>query len=209
MVVDLVNNTSAELLTLHPDLHIQFGLHASSVKTKLQYISKVDERVEIVWEDCGAFPFSYRPGWLDGYEETRAFAEEIVKQRPGAPLGLYYKGQLVMEWMEWEWGRFTHQTGPYILGEESKEVIKRDAELADILWKPYQKYWLDHGEEAYDMTNMILEVTGGNVNIGLAGQLAGKIRFATAFPAQMLWDPTESYADILARVMKRDSVSLV
>ncbi|MBO5669983.1 MAG: hypothetical protein J6S41_00405, partial [Clostridia bacterium] len=39
----------------------QFGLHATSVNTHLDSIARVDKRVEIVWEDCGEFPYGYTP----------------------------------------------------------------------------------------------------------------------------------------------------
>ena len=43
-VVRLVNETAGELLSRYPDLHIQFGLHATSVKTRTETIAKVDPR---------------------------------------------------------------------------------------------------------------------------------------------------------------------
>lgn len=37
----------------------------------------MDPRITIVWEDCGAFPFSYVPSDLRRFEETEAFVREI------------------------------------------------------------------------------------------------------------------------------------
>ena len=45
-VVDFVNYTAGMLLEKYPHLHIQFGLHADSVKNHTQFIAKVDPSVE-------------------------------------------------------------------------------------------------------------------------------------------------------------------
>lgn len=208
LVVDLVNMTASEILAKHPNLHIQFGLHATSVKNKLNFIEKVDKRVEIVWEDCGDFPFAYRPDCGDDYNETCAFAKQMTALRDGVGVGMYYKGQLVNEWVDWEFGGFTHQAGPYILGDETKETVENDAKVVEQFWKPYQRYWLENGKKAYDMTNLILNRTNGNVNIGIAGQMSGKIWFSNAFCAQLLWNCTDSYENILNKVLRRTNISL-
>ena len=85
-VVDFVNDTAGALLAKYPDLHIQFGLHAWSVKNHTEYIAKVDPRVYIVWENCGAFPFEGEFGDVgdDGNAgdlgATRAFVEKIFPE---------------------------------------------------------------------------------------------------------------------------------
>ena len=60
-VVNLVNEAAEELWKITPDLHLIFGLHATSVREQLDKIAKVDKRIEILWEDCGEFPYHYRP----------------------------------------------------------------------------------------------------------------------------------------------------
>ena len=82
-VTKLVNNVSNKILTKHPNLHIQFGLHASSVKNHLDFIAMVDDRVEIRWEDCGSFPYWYDPlnKTEEYFNETVDFTEKIVNLR--------------------------------------------------------------------------------------------------------------------------------
>ena len=60
-VTSFVNRTARLFFEKYPSLEIQFGLHATSVKTRLDSIAKVDPRIRIVWEDCGSFPFAYHP----------------------------------------------------------------------------------------------------------------------------------------------------
>ena len=75
-VTRFVNRVSARLWSRHPDLNLLFGLHATSVSRQLRYIRQVDPRITIVWEDCGAFPFSYVPSDLRRFEETEAFVRK-------------------------------------------------------------------------------------------------------------------------------------
>lgn len=75
-VVRLVNSTANELFHLNKNLKLMFGLHATGVREKLNYIKNTDERIMIVWEDCGAFPFHYNPSKTQGFEETCKFAKK-------------------------------------------------------------------------------------------------------------------------------------
>jgi len=89
-VVRLVNQTADQLLSRYPDLKIQFGLHATSVRNRLSYIAKVDPRVDILWEDCGAFPYHYFAKKTEGLDETAAFTREIVACGYLTQLGLHH-----------------------------------------------------------------------------------------------------------------------
>jgi len=205
VVTDFVNETADELLKLYPNLHIQFGLHASSVKNKMEYIKKVDERVEILWEDCGTFPYNYNPAIRDenAFLETCAFTEEMIKLRKVNPLGLVYKGQMTMDWT-----RFAHQSGAYVMGKESRYIINHDIEMMKPIWKTFQAEWIRYGKYAYEMTNKVLEMTDGDVNMNLAGTLTGGIWFPFALTAQLFWDCTIEYEELLEKVLKRQSVSM-
>ena len=45
LVTDLVNDIAGEMLAKYPGLHIQFGLHATSVKTRLEVLRNTDKRI--------------------------------------------------------------------------------------------------------------------------------------------------------------------
>ena len=49
-------------------------------------------------------------------------------------------------------------------------------------------------------------MTGGDVNMNLAGTLSGGIWFPFALTAQLFWDCTIDYDELLERVLKRQSV---
>ena len=114
-----------------------------------------------------------------------------------------------MEWFGWEWGCFEHQKGRYILGMESKETIEKDAKTAHQFWKALQNGWLVHGKVAYDLANFLLKTIKGNMNLGMAGQLAGdQIWYSTALCAQLLWDPTEDYDKMCERLRSNPNIHM-
>ena len=205
-VTALVNMTADELLKAHPDLHIQFGLHASSVREHLAEIAEVDERVEIVWEDCGGFPFKANVKGVnlftapEEYEKQYAFVDEILGGREKAAVGLVYKCMLTMDWSR---GRVTHQPGRYVLGKTGEETRAHDERLLSDLWRFFSAEWIENGELAYRLTRHVRERTDGNVNMCLAGMFSGGIWFPTALCAEMFWNCEEPFAAIRKRVLSR------
>ena len=79
MVVDMVNEVAGQIWEITPDLRIIFGLHATSVRNRLDEIARVDPRMEILWEDCGEFPYSYNSYVRDEgqYEENHGDRKEL------------------------------------------------------------------------------------------------------------------------------------
>lgn len=133
-VVRLVNETAAEIYKLRPDIHIQFGLHAISVAKHLEYFEEVDPRIEIVWEDCGAFPYHYLPKEPTDAEkeETRQFTEKIIRLRQNGRTGIVYKGLMTLDW-----SHFAHQSGPYILGMNAPAMCEADRTFLTPMWRNY------------------------------------------------------------------------
>ncbi len=203
-VVGFVNATAAKLYRTHPDLKIQFGLHATSVRKRLGDIAHIDPRIEIVWEDCGPAPYSYFHGEQDeaAFADNVRFTDQMLDLRPDGKSGLAYKGHVVMDWT-----RFVHQSGPYILGEASRELIRHDVEMLVPLWRVVQADWLKYGEQTHRMTRHIADKTGGDTDICIVGNFAGGCWYSLALTAQMLWDPRESYADTCARAARRSDVT--
>lgn len=207
-VAELVNITSDKLLKLYPDLLIQFGLHASSVKNKLEYIKTVDKRIDIIWEDCGAFPYSYTPYVTDEKEfsDSVKFTDDMLSLRNKETDGVLFKGVLKMDW---DGIHFVHQEGHYVLGETSDLTQRDDTEMIKPLWKDFQNGWLKDGEYAYKMANAVLD-SSKNASIGVAGQLTNGIWFPVALLSQILWDcDKKDYEEILRRVLNNRKVDMV
>lgn len=201
-VTRLVNMTARELLAREPGLHIQFGLHATSVKEHMEEIAKVDSRVEIVWEDCGSFPYKAQGlRFTDDDREKLALTDMIPILRKEGKNGIVYKCQVTMDWSR---KRMEHQAGHYVMGETSADLMEHDRKILDSMWRVYGTQWLEHGEEAYELTKSIRDKTGGDINMCLAGMFSGGIWFPTAFCAQMFWNCHEPYPVIRRKVLMRD-----
>lgn len=205
-VVDFVNETAGILLDKHPNLDIQFGLHATSVCKRMEHFKKLDSRVHIIWEDCGTFPYNYTPypSSEEAFEKAKDFTKEILELRDNNGDGVLYKGQTVMDWDD-----FAFQKGPYVMGRATEKTIKNDLELLQPTWRKFQSEWFQNGIYAYKMTKHIYENCRGNFMVGMAAQLTGGMWFSQALCAQILWECDKPYKEILDKVSKRASVRIV
>lgn len=204
-VVDFVNETAAEIYKIKPDARIQFGLHASSVKNRLPYFEAVDKRIEIIWEDCGSFPYSYFPKITseEDYRQTLDFTKRLVSLRNMGKPGLVYKGLMTLDWCH-----FAHQSGPYIMGRSAKETIENDIELLSPIWRNFTADWLSCGRYVYDFTKDLNKIGSEDIKFNVAAQLAGEIWFPFALLSEILWSTEEPYEKILERVLKRKNVAM-
>jgi len=208
VVTNFVNTVSGKLLYRYPNLFIQFGLHASSVKEHLEFIAKVDKRVEIVWEDCGVFPYGYNPFIKNEseFDSVAIFTDKLLNLRKEGGVSVLYKGFLTLDWVG---DRFVHQAGPFVLGDASKAVIEHDLRVVKPIWRHLQSGWLQNGEYAHRITKQIFEHGNKQATVGMAGQFAGGIWFPQALCAQILWECDKPYSEIFAKVSKRRCVDII
>jgi hypothetical protein len=189
-VVKLVNDTTAKLYKKYPDLKIQFGLHATSVKDDLDKIARVDSRVEIVWENASAFPFYYNLESANDetYKNDIEFVDKLTTLRKEGISSFLYKGFPTQDWRT-----FKYQAGPYILGEAGSGIIENDTSLRLPYWKTYQAQWLKYGPYAQKATQHIQKTAGKDFGLGLCGVFDDGIWFPEALAARMLWDSDEDF----------------
>lgn len=150
VVVRWVNRVCARILTLKPDLELQFGLHATSVRSRIASIAAVDPRIRIVWEDCGAFPYAYMPENLTGRAETAAFTDELAHLRPNASVGVVFKGMICLDWTT-----FVHRTAPERIGEASETAIAQRQPMARRIMRLVQSSWLTNGGAMLDTVRQL------------------------------------------------------
>lgn len=190
-VTDLVNKAAAMFFEKYPDLELQFGLHAESVREKLPFIAKTDPRVRIVWENCGAFPFAYLPHQTENFDETCDFVREICHLRgEGERFGAVTKGMVNLDWTAFE-----HPKGPYCIGIGSKSWHHDRTERKRRVWRYIQAYWMAHADYARRMVKVMAEETGGDTHITALvedGMFERQIMFPAALYAEILWDPGDS-----------------
>ncbi len=211
-VVDLVNSTVSELLRKYPNLKIQFGLHANSVKNRLEYIKKVDSRIMIVWENCGEFPFS--PNNADhGYErdvkdltETIEFTKKIATLRSSdEKFGLVLKGMSSLDWCT-----FKHQEKNLILGGKTERYIEKRTTEKHRLWKLRQANWIMNADCIQKLVISLVDMRK-NLNIqGLIedGMFEKEISLPAAIYAATLWDCEKSGMETVVEVAKYPCVKM-
>lgn len=204
-VVSLVNEAAAELWRITPDLRLIFGLHATSVREQLDHIAKVDPRIQILWEDCGDFPYHYRPFIKnqEKYEESYDFTKKLLELRGGVGVGLAFKGMMVMDWK-----KFVSQSGPYVMGEGAQSLIEHDTGIRRNAWRIFSANWMASCPEALKMMQFINEHQKGEVMMNIAVNTDGGAYLPVALCGQMFRKAPNSAADLLKNVAARPFVSL-
>ncbi len=202
VVTEFVNETAGELLKRYPNLKIQFGLHATSVKDHLDSIKKVDKRIEIIWEDCGTFPYDYIPKVKseEEFENTLKFTKEIINLRGNAPTSLIFKGLTTVDWE-----MFVHQSGPYILGENSKEIIESDRRLKEDIVKEFDSGWLEYGEYALKVVKEVLNQPNTNVGIYMCSEdgFNSGVNLGEKIFSEIVFSPNRTYGEILKKSYRK------
>ena len=205
-VTEFVNTTSKLFFDKYPDMEIQFGLHATSVKEKLSYIEKVNPKVRIVWEDAGAFPFSYLPDDLDTFDETQKLSEKIATLRGSCDrFGVVTKG-----FTKLDWGAFEHLEGSVSIGASTKSLRENRVTRKRKPWKYFQAYWLKNGDKVYEMIKTMQSAKDGNLLITALvedGMFEENLMFPVALYSEMLWDCSSDFKVMLTEVALRDYVT--
>ena len=205
-VTALVNFVAERMYAKYPDLLIQFGLHATSVKNDLEYLEKVHPNIEIVWENCGAFPYSYHPKETHNFPETLDFNRRIAtlrgeKERFGAVI----KGMTTLPWSE-----FKSFKGPYVLGERNKHFTEKRSAYKSRFWRHLQSDWVLGARYPYELMKMLTELKGGDLTVQILaedGMFEEDIYIPIALLAEMLWSTEDDVDTIVERVLKSRDVS--
>lgn len=198
-VVHWANTVGAAMLQRWPHLQIQFGLHATSVRNRLEAIRGVDPRISIIWEDCGAFPYAYLARSTQGEQEMLALTDAIAGLRPGCGCGVVLKGQICLDW-----SMFEHQKGPFVLGCTGGEKARRRAQQCRQQWHDVQSYWL---ENVGQCRRTLQHLQGAAVYALVEdAMLEQACWYPVALYAQLLWDPSLPDGEVLQRVAQRSDV---
>ena len=186
-VTRFVNKTAALFYEKEPELEIQFGLHATSVKSKLEYLKNVDPRIRIVWEDCGAFPFSYIPNDVERFAQTQEFVSEIAVLRGASDrFGTVTKGLTKLDWRA-----FAHPQGPLYAGVSSREVRENRIVRKRKIWRYLQAFWMIRANYALEAIRQMARVKEGELMLTALvedGMFEENIMYPVALYAEMLWD---------------------
>ena len=200
-VVDFVNRISARILDKHPNLLLQFGLHANSVKNRMSYIAGVDPRVHIIWENCGDFPYHYIPGVVSNRDETEEMTRKILDLRPGTTTGAVIKGMINLNWHE-----FSHQTGPSMLGCAAPETLEKRLREVKPIWHFFQAEWMKHGDNCRRVIDLFTSQESELYGLIEDGAFEKEIPLPAALYSEMLWDSKRPFDELLYETASRRDV---
>ncbi len=194
-VVDWVNDIAGALLEKAPALRIEFGLHASSVRSALDVLAQTDPRVAIIWEDCGDFPFDYHAAADRDRAGTDACAARMLALRgPSEQAGFVLKGVSTLFWPT-----FRKQTGPFVMGEASEERIQTRLREIRPLIRQEQAAWLARVPQLAETAKSLAACRGSVTLLCEDGCYERAQWLPTALFAEALWSPDTAPEQLLYR----------
>ena len=200
-----VNRTAELFYKKYPNLEILFGLHARSVKNRLSFIREVDPRIRIVWEDCGAFPFSYIPTDIEDFENTTEFVRNISCLRGDDDrFGVVTKGLVKLDWCQ-----FKHLKGPQCIGVSSTLMKKNRVERKSRIWRYIQAGWLSNADKAQQMVQEMHRLKSRELSVFALvedGMFEENIMYPVALYSEILWNCEEDIKEIIKNVALRSYV---
>lgn len=192
-VTELVNKTAKRIHADSPKTDIVFGLHSNSMRRPgaMDSIAKTDSSLEILWENCGGFPFSDY-----GWEPDAKFCEKILALTPS--VGLVWKAQLRIDWPH-----FVRPAGPFMLGCASEKLISRDRDITLPRHAALDDQWEKNGKWAYDFVRRIRSGKCPPKELNAVAEYNPPYSFATHCQAELFWSAKDSWDDIAKRARMR------
>ncbi len=206
---DWVNDIAGAVLARHPDLRIEWGLHATSILENYTYLESLDPRITIVWEDAGVIPYAYDPithppagsipAALDTPEATVEYSRKLATFRANREFAMVAKGWTTLRWKT----EFEHH-GPFIMGERARDFIRNRLHERQPRWDYVNNLWLENYPEALRFFQAILGTSPSRITVlGLIedGLFEERIQISVALFAEMIWNPHRSAKEILESAM--------
>ena len=195
-VTELVNAVSSRIRVESPKTDIVFGLHSNSMRNPeaAKWIAKVDPTLEILWENCGGFPYWEGEGRI--VKPDVAFNDRILALTPS--VGLAWKAQLRMDW-----SHYVPPAGPFLLGCAGERVLARDRAVIAPLLAQYDDDWYLNGRGAYDLIRHIRAGKNQPREFNAVAEYNPPFSFATACQAELFWNSEDSWENIARRARMR------
>ena len=195
-VTELVNAVAARIRAEAPGIDIVFGLHSNSMKRERaeEAIAKVDPSLEILWENCGGFPFWETDGKVMPPDE--AFCDRILALNPS--VGLAWKAQLRMDWKN-----YVPPAGPFMLGCAGKRLLARDRDVTMPRQASFDEDWILNGKRAHDLVRHIRAGKHQPREFNAVAEYNPPYSFATYCQAELFWNSDDEWEEIAKRARMR------
>lgn len=195
-VTELVNAVAARICAEAPGTDIVFGLHSNSMKRDgaEAAIAKTDPTLEILWENCGGFPFWETDGKVKPPDV--AFCDRILALNPS--VGLAWKAQLRMDWKN-----YVPPAGPFMLGCAGERLLARDRAVTVPRYASFDEDWILNGRLAYDFVRHIRAGLHPPKEFNAVAEYNPPYGFATHCQAELFWNSDDSWEEISKRARMR------
>ena len=195
-VTELVNAVAARIRAEAPGIDIVVGLHSNSMKREgaEEAIAKVDPSLEILWENCGGFPFWETDGKVAPPDE--AFCDRILALNPS--VGLAWKAQLRMDWKN-----YVPPAGPFMLGCAGEKLLARDRAVTVPRYASFDEDWILNGRMAYDFVRHVRAGKHPPKEFNAVAEYNPPFGFATHCQAELFWSSEDSWDEIAKRARMR------
>ncbi len=195
-VTELVNEVSKRIRAEAPGLEIVFGLHSNSMKREgaAEAIAKVDPSLEILWENCGGFPFWEANGEVVGPDGE--FCDKILSLTPS--VGLAWKAQLRIDW-----GNYASPAGPFMLGCAGPKLLARDQAVTAHRLGSFDEDWILNGRSAHELVRHIRAGKRQPREFNAVAEYNPPYGFATHCQAELFWNSDDSWEEIAKRARMR------
>lgn len=192
----LVNAVAGRIRAESPRTEIVFGLHANSMRDEeaKKWLPQVDPSLEILWENCGGFP--YWEGDGARVKPDVAFNDEILALTRF--VGLAWKAQLRMDW-----SHYVPPAGPFLLGCAGERVLSRDRSVIAPVLPQFDEDWYMNGKGAYDLIRHIRSGRCQPKEFNAVAEYNPPFAFATACQAELFWNSNDSWEEITRRARMR------
>lgn len=195
-LTELVNTTAKRIHDEAPDTKIVFGLHASSIKRPggTEAIAKVDPSLEILWEDCGGFPFGDGNGGVSVPDTV--FCEKVLALTPN--VGFLWKAQLRIDWSD-----FVSPSGPFLLGCAGRKLLDRDVENAAYRHPAFDERWILNGKTVWEHVRKLRSGGRRPFEFTATAEYNPPYSFATHCQAELFWSTADSWEEAAKRARLR------
>ena len=195
-VVTFVNEVAARIRAEAPELDIVFGLHSNSMRYEgaEEALAKIDPSLEVLWENCGGFPYWEAYGDVSSPDVT--FNDKILSITPKA--GLAWKAQLRMDW-----SNYVPPAGPFMLGCAGRRLLDRDRQIISEVLHSYDEDWVLNGEEAYRLIRHIRKGKNPPREFNAVAEYDPPFAYATMCQAELFWNSDDSWQNIAKRARMR------
>ena len=157
-------------------------------------LPKTDPSLEILWENCGGFPYWEADG--KKVEPDLEFNRQILALTSN--VGLAWKAQMRIDWRNW-----APPAGPFMLGCAGDRILERDRSVIMPQHHTYDEDWILNGRSAWEFIRQVRSGKNLPREFNAVAEYNPPFAFATQVQAELFWNSDDSWEEIAKRARMR------